>query len=194
MATPSSAMRIEGVDGNVVRLAMDGDLLESSCEEMGFDFPPGLSPGVVPLTGNNTPLHDAADRDEARTIAKFRDRPEFINARDDEGRSPLFRAALKGKLRAVKALILLGVELETPHTDRTTPFSVACEQGHLDVVRELHSFGADMDSLSHNGTSELEGAAAFKRDSVVEFLLKAGARVNIHSAISLLRKLAASIS
>jgi hypothetical protein len=52
--------------------------------------PPALRPGVVPIRGRSTALHDAAGASagDGDAIASFAEQPEFINAEEAIGRTP----------------------------------------------------------------------------------------------------------
>jgi ankyrin repeat protein len=64
---------------------------------------PAQRAGVVPLRGRRTELHEAAERGDVAAIEAFADRPEFSNAQDAYGRTPVYCAAWNGKVEAVKA-------------------------------------------------------------------------------------------
>jgi hypothetical protein len=69
---------------DVVRVLTEGPALLRSFEL------PALRPGVVPKKGEVTELHRAAQRGDVAAVLEFAVRPEFINAQNAEGKTPLW--------------------------------------------------------------------------------------------------------
>ena len=95
--------------------------------------------------------------------------PADINARDDDGRTKIYRAAETGDAAEVARLLELKVDFELPTTDYKyvslfndkklfinifqfdsqhsyTPLHIACEMGHAPVVRLLLRAGAKLEA------------------------------------------------
>ncbi len=56
---------------------------------------------------------------------------------DDAGRTALWLACWEGHLQVVQCLVEAGAIIEQPDIEGTTPFSVACENGRIEIVRYL---------------------------------------------------------
>ena len=70
---------------------------------------------------------------------------------DDEQKTPLHKASGKGNLEIVKALILLGAEIEANDGDEWTPLHHAANEGKSDVVKHLIEMGAQIESRNKEG-------------------------------------------
>jgi ankyrin repeat protein len=99
-----------------------------------------------------------------------------INAADQEGRTPLSRAAGNGHELVVKLLLDRGPRLETKDdVFGQTPLSVAAQNGHDLVVKLLLDKGADPETKKTGGQTPLLLAAKNGYDLVVKLLLDKGA-------------------
>ena len=65
------------------------------------------------------------------------------NTQDNEGRTPLHLAALKGDIGTVKVLISAGADIHALNEEGATPLHLAAKGGHSEVVRILIEAGAD---------------------------------------------------
>ena len=67
-----------------------------------------------------------------------------------------------------------------PRGVRCTPFSMACEKGHLEIVRFLLSEGINIDQAAEDehGDTPLYRACVHNRLEVVQFLVNKGADTN----------------
>jgi len=97
----------------------------------------------------------------------------------------LYEAAAAGKLPEVEAL----VEAEPASARGYSPdgfpiLALAAAFGHEQVVRYLHSRGADVNAVSRNATgyTALTGAVAGRHAGVVRWLVESGAEVNYRYA------------
>jgi ankyrin repeat protein len=78
-----------------------------------------------------------------------------INARDDEGKSPLYFAAKAGHAEAAEALIARGAEVDARMKGGYTPLFAAAAEGHLRATRVLLDHGANVNARDANGVSPL---------------------------------------
>jgi hypothetical protein len=170
---PFAMLQVEAVVGNTVKL-IEVDLVE------GGHMPqlPGQRRGVGAKEGAHTELHKAAERGDVRAIATFSTRPEFINARDVSGWTPLAFAATCGKTEAVKALVSLGADVNLVDKNGATPVYLAARNGHLEVVKVLASLGAGVDVPTARGATPLLVAAGDGHLEMVKVLISLGADVN----------------
>lgn len=100
-----------------------------------------------------------------------------VNAKDDDGATPLHQAALKGKTRMVRFLIAKGAELDA----RSNAGDVALHEAawglgdeHLSTVKVLVSKGADINARNGQGQTALQIAKRSGHRRVVDFLLSKG--------------------
>jgi hypothetical protein len=161
------------VDQRQRQLKTQRELVRALVEGRGV-----IPPRVVPPHGQPTMLYKNAMCGDVAAIAGFVDCPEFINAQDADGRTPMFYAASCGKVEAVKALWRLGANLETPDKDGCTPLFAAAESGHESIVRLLACLGADVKRPTKDGCTPLYRAAQNGHRPVVRSLASLGADVN----------------
>jgi hypothetical protein len=170
---PFALLRVEAVAGNVVKL-VGVELLEPGrVREL-----PGRRPGVVPKDGALTELHKAAERGDVRAIARFATRPEWIDARDADGWTPLAVASGFGQTEAVKALLWLGANVSAREMNGATALFLASQKGHESIVRILVSFGANVNTPVNNGMTPLYIASQSGHEPALRVLASLGANVN----------------
>ena len=104
-----------------------------------------------------------------------------ITKADEQGHTPLFTAAGEGKTSLVAALLAAGSDPdETQQGTALSPLLIAILCGHVDVVRQLLSHGADV-NREVSGESLLHWSGKGHRDcddECVRVLLKAGADIH----------------
>ena len=92
----------------------------------------------------------------------------------DDQRSPLHNASVNGYVKIVKALILLGAQVEAKDNFGKTPLHFA---SYADVAKCLIQNGAKMDAKDENGETPLYIASAEGRAEIVKCLIKMGAKI-----------------
>ena len=103
-----------------------------------------------------TALHRAAFFDAVDVLDLLVARGAVIDARHENGPTPLVYAASNGSLRAAAALIKHGADVSVKFSQRQTPISEALAHGHMAMVRLLVDHGAtpSADSL---GDAAIQG-------------------------------------
>ena len=96
----------------------------------------------------------------------------------NDGETPLFIAAQKGNLIAVKAFIDAKAQVDLGNKDGVTPLHIAAQKGHKDVLVLLLKVKADVNAVTKDGETPLHMAAQKGDRRVVELLLNAEAKVN----------------
>ncbi|KAI0384065.1 hypothetical protein F5Y04DRAFT_278062 [Hypomontagnella monticulosa] len=97
---------------------------------------------------NDTNLDDAA-----LAVQKLIDFGIDVDAKDKEGRSPLYYAAYYGNLRVAKLLIDKKAKLNVTNQDGETALVAACKKHHEEVVLYLIKKGANVKLRSSFGTA-----------------------------------------
>ncbi|MFG6449108.1 ankyrin repeat domain-containing protein [Roseateles sp. BYS180W] len=146
-----------------------GNLPEAAAEASGTAANPGL-------TGRSTALHRAAKLDRAHDISQLLGAGADVNARDEQGYTPLHQAIREESANAVKALLAsaeLDVAAITPAGE--TPLMLAAIKGQLGWCQALVQRGAP---VNEPGWNALHYAASGPSHEVVAWLLKQGATVD----------------
>jgi ankyrin repeat protein len=76
-----------------------------------------------------------------------------LEAKDNDGRTPLLLAAYGGHDAAVKMLLEHGAVLEATDNSFCTPLLLAAQNGHEAVAKLLLGWGAKIDTKSKDGLS-----------------------------------------
>lgn len=128
-----------------------------------------------------TPLHDCAAAGHLECLKVLLTAQGIdLNARNDQGRTPLHEAVLKAKPATVKELCSRGAEVDARSDSQRTALLDASKTGKMDLVRPLVEAGADVSQVSgKHGWSALHEAAFRNKVSVVKFLIEKGTRKDL---------------
>ena len=124
-------------------------------------------------------LHDAAEKGDIDNVRKLIKNNANINARDDQGATPLIWAAAYGKAEVVKYLVSRGAALDSTTKDGITALMIAVEYGEKEVVSVLLNAGANVNRQEPSGYSALMIAVAKDNLAIIKRLVKHGADVNL---------------
>ena len=103
---------------------------------------------------------------------------EDVNAKGDNGSTPLHQASLKGNLEMVKLLIEHGADMNVKNNYGKTPLHWASFKGHLEITQLLIKHGADLNAKDNNGWTPLHAAANRGNLKMAQLLIEKGADVN----------------
>jgi len=109
------------------------------------------------------------------------------------GATPILLAAQAGNVAAVRALVAAGADPQAATKENSTPLMVAAGVGEFEDRREttrtrsarletaklLVDLGADVNAVGENGWTALHGAAYTGSDSIIEFLVSKGAKMDV---------------
>jgi len=130
-----------------------------------------------PTARVTTPLHTAAaSGDAAQLTAQLK--PEWINAQNSRGRTPLIEAAIRGKAESVTLLLDAGATVDAVDDEGRTALYSAAAASRYAVVRVLLANGANVKAVANDGYTPLMAAARCGNLESVDYLIAAGADVN----------------
>jgi len=78
-----------------------------------------------------------------------------VNARDDDGKSPLYFAAKSGHAEAAEILLARGAQVDAPMKGGYTPLFASAAEGHLSATKLLLDHGANVNARDVNGATPL---------------------------------------
>ena len=123
------------------------------------------------LTEKERLLLDAVANGAVSKADKLLSRGEVSpDCRDNEGRTPLMRAAEDGNAALVAVLIRHGADVNSLDADGETALMKAAFGGHLSVVELLAENGADLEIRNNDGSTALEIAQVMEHEDVAAFL------------------------
>ena len=103
----------------------------------------------------------------------------LLNHQDpNTNKTGLIYAAIAGHVHIVEELIKQGTDIEKSY-DGSTPLYHATSRGHVEVVKILLNYSANVNAVNNKGWSCLMNAAYFGRDDIVNLLLKYKANPDI---------------
>lgn len=124
----------------------------------------------------DTAIFEAAgDGDIARIRELLERSPELVNAKGEQGETPLQRAAWEGHLEAVRLFLDRGAEIDGRNDANQTAILFAAYRGYTAIVDTLIARGAAFDYRDQRGNSPFLFAAREGRLDVVQLLLAHGA-------------------
>jgi len=102
-----------------------------------------------------------------------------VNAKSDDGRTPLHFAATSGHKEIVELLISKGANVNEEDVSGNTPLHDAAEEGHKEIAELFIAKGANVNAKTRFGTTPLHGATYQGHKEIVELLIAEGANVNV---------------
>ena len=131
--------------------------------------------------GKTSSIHTHVRDGDLAGVQAYLDAGVDINARDENGSTPLHWAALEGHKDIVELLINRGAEVNaTSEIGGWTPLHMAASKNHIQVVSFLIKKGADEDAKAIiGGWTPLHWAASEDYDQIVKLLIDNGAKINV---------------
>lgn len=127
----------------------------------------------------NTPLHQSCYNGQSEVVKMMvREEGVDVNARNDEGQTPLFIAVALNNLAIVEILLMAGAEPNKTYKDGTSPLQAAVIKGNEHMVEILINHGADINHSNNRGETALMLAAKNGRNTIVSELLSKNADVS----------------
>ncbi|KAI9672838.1 MAG: hypothetical protein M1831_000274 [Alyxoria varia] len=104
---------------------------------------------------------------------------------DQSGRTPLARAAYDGNLEKVRSILNASTEkLDQPDYAQNTPLQMAACNGHATVVKELISWGANVNNVNGDQDTPLKDAEDNGHEDVIVLLKAKGAQHNVKEDVT----------
>ncbi|XP_041839851.1 ankyrin repeat domain-containing protein 49-like isoform X1 [Melanotaenia boesemani] len=104
----------------------------------------------------------AAEKKRLSTILRLlASDPSLVHCCDEDGYTPLHRAAYSGHVDVVSALITSGSKVNARTIDGWTPLHSACRWSHVTVASCLLQHGAELNAQTNGGLTPLHLAASY---------------------------------
>lgn len=130
-------------------------------------------------------LHLAAEFGDTAMVALLLDGGAKIDSRDDQERTPLYRAAIAGHAETVGVLLDRGAMIDArENTRERTALMQAALRGESDMVRLLVTRGADINAVDASGRTSFRLAATAESfanvgdGSLITYLAAQGADID----------------
>jgi len=104
-----------------------------------------------------------------------------IHDLDENGLTPVFKAASNGKTEVVETLLSQGANINFIDEQRNTPLILACQKGHVGVVSTLLNYGANINAINDQSMTPLHTAVSQSKEEVVSLLIERGADINLRN-------------
>ncbi|MFA6527391.1 MAG: ankyrin repeat domain-containing protein [Candidatus Babeliales bacterium] len=149
-------------------------LIKSLIKQKTVDFNMKIQPDLY------TFLHLAVDSNQIEVVKFLVRKKVDVNAKDADGRTPLFFAVDNGNLEIAKFLVENNA-IDVVKADGTTLLHCAVKRGNVEIVKILVEKGANVNAIDEIGATPLHGAAVNGYLEIVKFLVEHGAKVNVMS-------------
>ena len=132
------------------------------------------------------PIHDSAFGGDVAGVQTELDKGTDVNAKREDGSTPLHGAAEGGHGEIVELLITAGADLHATTVSMLggggwIPLHSAARQGHRGIVELLIEMGTDVNTRDSAGKSTLHDAVLEGHKGIVELLINKGADLNAKS-------------
>lgn len=111
-------------------------------------------------------------------IQEMKKHRHYLETTNEEGENVFRVSACLGRINFVKQFIVLGVDLNSPNKDNTTPLMGAAGAGHALCMNALIKAKANIHMRDDNGHTALNYAAYYGHPNCVKVLIKAKADID----------------
>ncbi len=131
-----------------------------------------------PLTAKvpDIAIYEAAREGNIEAVKQHIAAGTDVNAKDNDGWTPLFIAAGKGHKEIVELLLANGAEVNAKGDGGVTPLLVAAASGYKEITELLLADGADVSAKIDDGRTPLDLAILNKQPELADLLRKHGGK------------------
>ena len=140
-----------------------------------FEYPILKSLGFSPLTIS---IHQAAQKGDMYAVWYYLAQGDDVNAKDNEGLTPLYWAVIEGNKDVASLLIAKGADVNAKDNTRMTPLHEAAKVGYKDLAELLIAKGANVNAKESEGITPLQLAVKSNKKDIAELLIAKEADVN----------------
>lgn len=126
-----------------------------------------------------TQLQKAVEDGNINDVNESLVRGEDVNARAEDGWTPLMLATVRGHIEIVKALLSKAADVEAKNNRGWTALMLAVSMCDIETMQVLLDGGADVNARDNNGKTSLVHAASENNIESLKTLLNYGADVSI---------------
>ena len=143
-----------------------------------------IAAGLLATTAFADPIHDAVEKGNLIGVQTELDKGVDVNAKREDGSTPLHGAAEGGHGEIVELLITAGADLHATTVSMLggggwIPLHSAARQGHRGIVELLIEMGTDVNTRDSAGKSTLHDAVLEGHKEIAELLIANGADLNV---------------
>jgi TIR domain/Ankyrin repeats (3 copies)/Ankyrin repeats (many copies)/Ankyrin repeat len=138
----------------------------------------GSAPGTPVFMSVNNELLSAAASGDTAAATRLLGQGADVDAKNNQGDTPLLLAAKSGKIETAQLLIGKGANIEAKNDVGETALIAACTAGHADIASLLVEKGAATDAGDDGGATPLMYAGLGGNTAIIDLLLARGANIN----------------
>lgn len=136
------------------------------------------NPALAYQVSINALMIRAAATGNTHTVKDLINKGADVNAKEENGFTPLMLSSWHGHIDIVQHLIAKGAHVNAKTNEGLTALLSALEQGHYDIAKILIASGADVNVKGMDDRTPLMGESYRGNYDIVKLLLDSGADVN----------------
>ena len=140
--------------------------------------------GCGPPKPPDISIHEAAKKGNIEAVKQHLAAGTDVNAKDEDGYTPLYAVAGGGHKEVAELLIVKGADVNVKDGMGHTPLLIAAIAGHKEVAKLLIAEGTDVNAKDKTGWTLLQHAVMMSKREIVALLITEGADVNAKVAPS----------